>query len=339
MPSSLSSRRVKAENIDEGVETFHRNGWTDGLPVILPTEEKVEEFLSAAGLSAEDVLGVEPTKGMVATAEKVAINTVMAGCLPMHMPVVAAATRAMCQDRFNLHAISVSTMGAAVLTLVSGPAVGELGMNTGVSLYGPGNRANSAIGRAVRLILMNVMGARPGVLDQATQGHPGKHTWCFAENTDASPWQPFHVDRGMDDGQSAVTVFAALSPIQVGEHASDKPEGVLDAFIDPLFAMQPGMKEALFVFCPEHARTFREAGWDRRDVAEYLYHAASRPASEWAARRRPAADRSGDEPVSALDSPASAVIAVGGGMGGAWSSVIPMWSAGAKTLSVTEPVS
>ncbi len=336
----LTSETVQAADALAAIELFHERGWTDGLPVVPPTAEAVAAFLGAASLAPDRVLGVEPTKGMVITAEKAAANAVMAGCLPEHMPVIAAAVEAMTAEEFSLHAITVSTMGAGILLVVTGPIADQLGINSGVSAFGPGCRANAAIGRAIRLVVMNVLDTRPGVLDKATIGHPGKYSWCIGEAAEHSPWAPLHVARGLPEGSSGVTVFAGLSPFQVGQHAANTPEGVLDSFIDPLFAMGAGMAEVLILLCPEHVQFFRQAGWPRSRVGEYLYDAARRPAAAWAAAGRPAAgvDPESEEPVSALASPDAVMTVVVGGAGGGWSAVVPTWSFGHKSRVVTRPI-
>ena len=168
---SLTSKRLEFASADEAIESYLERGWTDGLPVVPPTPVRVGDFLEYSGRPPSEIIGAEPTKGRVITAEKVAINAVMAGCLPEYGPVVLAAVEALCKPSFNLHAITVSTAGAAVLVAVNGPAASETGLNSGVSLFGPGHRANATIGRAVRLAIGNVTGAAPGVLDKATLGH------------------------------------------------------------------------------------------------------------------------------------------------------------------------
>ena len=244
---SLTSKRLEFASADEAIESYLERGWTDGLPVVPPTPVRVGDFLEYSGRPPSEIIGAEPTKGRVITAEKVAINAVMAGCLPEYGPVVLAAVEALCEPSFNLHAITVSTAGAAVLVAVNGPAASETGLNSGVSLFGPGHRANAAIGRAVRLVIGNVTGAAPGVLDKATLGHAGKYTWCIAEAEETSPWEPLHVEpweplhveRGLPADQGAVTVFAGLSPIQVSNGESDRPEEILDSFTDAMFAAGP----------------------------------------------------------------------------------------------------
>ena len=201
---------------------------------------------------------------------------------------MAAAVDAMASPEFSLHAITVSTMGAAVLVIVNGPVAVDLGINSGVSVFGPGNRANASIGRAIRLIIINVLGTRAGDLDKATIGHPGKYTWCIAESEELSPWEPLHVTRGLPQGSSAVTVASGLGPFQIAQHHDDSPERILDAFVDPLFGMGPLMKEVLVILSPEHLEHFRAAGWEKGQIGEYLHDKARRPASAWAVSGRSA---------------------------------------------------
>src|SRR5579884_2679781 len=197
MATELASPRYEVPDTLEAIEFCYQQGWTDGLPVVPPTEARVAEFLAAAGLAPDAVLGTVPERGRVITAEKVAINAVMAGCLPTYLPVVVAAVQAMTADEFCLHGSMASTGGAAPLVIVNGPVRTQLGMNAGVNVFGPGTRANATIGRALRLVLLNVCDAQPGVLDQATLGHPGKYAYCIAEDEETTVWQPLHVERGL----------------------------------------------------------------------------------------------------------------------------------------------
>ena len=271
-------------------------------------------MLSAANLAPDAILGVEPVKGAVVTAEKAAINAVMAGCKPEYMPVVAAAVDAITQPEFNLHGITVSTMGAAIMLIVNGPITEELGINGGVSAFGPGYRANATIGRAIRLIVMNVLGTRSNDgLDKATLGHPGKYTWCVAENEQVLPdnWSPLHVTRGIDESESAVTVVSGLSATKFGEHEANTPEGILDAFAQRLYPMGPGVKQVILVICTEHATHFTTAGWKKEQVGQYLYENATKLTSEWIAMGLPSGAQkdsnaelsieNGDPPISVLD--------------------------------------
>ena len=208
----LSSTRMKFDTWHDVVRDYIDRGWTDGLPIIPPTPDMVTACLEAAGRSPSEVLGTEPTKGRVITAEKAAVNAVMAGCRPEHFGIVATAVEAMCEPEFNLHAVTASTQGAAVLAIVNGPIAKEIGLNSSVSIFGPGHTANATIGRALRLVIINATGSVSGEIDKATQGHPGKYTWCIAEAEDVSPWGPLADRQGLHSAQdSTVSLFAGLS--------------------------------------------------------------------------------------------------------------------------------
>lgn len=341
--SSLVSEQIRVADAFEAIETYFDRGWSDGLPVVPPTPEIVESFLEAADLAPDSILGVEPVKGAVVTAEKAAINAVMAGCRPEYMPVVVAAVEAMTSEKFNLHGITVSTMGAAILLIVNGPITHKLAINSGVSVFGPGHRANATIGRAIRLIVMNVLGTRSNEgLDKATLGHPGKYAWCVAENEENQPWEPLNVTRGHSMGDSSVTVFAGLSGTQFGDHESSTPEGILNAFTERLYPLGPGVQQVLLVICPEHAEHFKRNGWKKEQIGQYLFENACKPADEWVKSGFPSGNTqvvrgksdSGNA-IRSLESPESVIPVVLGGGGGAWSMVIPTWSHGAKSKAVT----
>ena len=337
----LTSNRFEFDDASEAVEFYFRQGWTDGLPVVPPTAESVQRFLDYAGRSPSDIVGTEPIKGRVITAEKVAINAVMAGCLPEYFPVVLAAIEAMSEPQFNLHAITVSTMGAAVLVVVNGPIAGELGLNSGVSVFGPGHRANATIGRAIRLVVSNVTGAVSGELDKATLGHAGKYTWCIAESEEVSPWEPLHVERGLSRDKSAVSVFAGLSPIQVSNHEAHRPEPILTSFTDAMFAAGPEQGEILVVLCPEHIGYMKSAGWSKAQVKRFLYEVAQRKISDW---DRATAAPGGPSPEDAetlrgvAQGPDSVTVIVAGGAAGAFSAIIPLWGGGSNSRSVTKEI-
>ena len=337
---SLTSNRFSFDDATEAMESYLRHGWTDGLPVVPPTAERVSRFLEYAGRSPSEILGTEPTKGRVITAEKVAINAVMAGCLPEYFPVVLAAVEAMAEPEFNLHAISVSTAGAAVLAVLNGPIIEELELNSGVSLFGPGHRANATIGRALRLVLINVTGAVSGVLDKATLGHAGKYTWCIAEAEDVSPWEPLHVERGLGADTSAVTMFAGLSPVQVTNHDSVLPERILTSFTNGMFAAGPGQAEVVVLLCPEHTGHLRSAGWSKRQVKESLFEMTQRKASTWIETgSMPAGSATDlDSRYGVAQSPDGITVIVGGGRAGGFSAIIPLWGGGSNSRSVTKAI-
>jgi hypothetical protein len=335
----LTSKRYEFDDAVEAMEFYFSQGWTDGLPVVPPTADRVGQFLDYAGRSPSEILGAEPTKGRVITAEKVAINAVMAGCLPQHFPVVLAAVEAMCEPKFNLHAITVSTMGAAALLVVNGPLAKELGLNSGVSVFGPGHRANATIGRAIRLFICNVTGSVSGVLDKATLGHAGKYTWCIAEAEDVSPWEPLHVERGLSADQSAVTVFAGLSPIQVTNHTGNRPETILPSFADAMYAAGPGQGELVVVLCPEHVGYMKSAGWSKKQVKEFLFKLAQRKASDWAKVGAMPAPKPGEDSLRGVaQSPEGITVIVAGGAAGGFSDVIPLWGGGSNSRSVTREI-
>ena len=200
MSESLRSKSYDLDDAFAVNEFYQAKGWTDGLPVVPPTEERVCEFLDAFGLAAADIIGIEPVRQRPITAEKAAINAVLAGCLPAYMPVVVTVLRAMCDEQYNLHGTTASTGGAASFIVVNGPIRTVIGMNARHNVFANGNRANATIGRAIRLLLINVLGVIPGELDRSTLGHPGKFTFCIAEDEEDSPWTPLAQARGVAAG-------------------------------------------------------------------------------------------------------------------------------------------
>ncbi len=355
------------------IEACYANGWTDGLPVVPPTEALVDALLAAGPWPADHVLLHEPVRDLSVTAEKAAINAAMAGCLPAYFPVVGAALEAIGDPAFMLHGPATSTGGSALMVIVNGPAVARLGLNGGVNLFGPGVRANATIGRALRLVLLNCLDCRPGVLDKSTQGWPGKYSLCFAEDEAASPWEPLHVSRGLPAGSSAVTVYAAESGHNVLSHGSGDPERLLTCFADAmagLGSLSPG--RSVLVFAPEHAAHLARAGWSRLRVQSWLYERAWRSLADlkrggkvepafftnpslvdWLYRDRPGG------PPDPLPSPAEAervtpddetvrvhrglgpediLLVVGGGEAGGHSAFFPSWSRGRSVPFVTKQV-
>ena len=322
----LTSNRIDFDNANDVIEYYFQKGWTDGLPIVPPTPDRVQQFLDYVGRAPSEILGTEPTKGRVITVEKVAVNAVMAGCLPEYLPVVLAAIEAMCEPKFNLHAMTVSTMGSAVLAVINGPLARELEINSGVSVFGPGHRANATIGRAIRLTIINVTGSIPGQLDKATLGHAGKYTMCIAEAEGSSPWEPLHVERGLSPDQSAVTVFAALSPMQVANYHGNTPETILPAFHDAMFTAGYDQGELIILLAPEHVGFIGEAGWTKAQVKEFLSSGAVRADSETGEMR------------AVANAPENLTVMVAGGTAGPFSDVIPLWGAGVGSQSVTREI-
>ena len=268
---------------------FERH-WSDGFPVIAPTPESVAKMVAGSGRRGEEFVGAVPPRGGVATVEQIAVNAVMAGCRPQHMPVLITAVQAMLEPCFNLAALQATTHPVAPLLIVHGPIAKKLDMNSGAGAFGPSSMANTVIGRAIRLILWNIGGAVPGNVDRSTQGAPSKYSFCIAENIEASPWGSFITDRGLPAGANAVTVFGGESPHNVNDHEHGDPEGVLRVAADVLRALGHntwfwswnGQKELMLILGPEHAASVASSGWSRRQVREFLYRAISRRRDELA---------------------------------------------------------
>lgn len=274
-------RQVAWDDVVEAIETCYELGWTDGLPVVPPTVERVEAFLNYVQRAPEEVLGTIPERRREVTVGKVAANAVMAGCRPEYLPVVIAATEAMLDPVFNLIGPSSSQGSAAVLVIVNGPIVQELQFNCRNNVFGPGNRANATIGRAVRLILLNACASIPGLFDRSIFGEPGKYTYCIAENEADSPWPPFHVERGFEPQQNAVTVFACWGPRQV--RCDHGPEITLDNVADVASTFGTSLCTAdsvgdtsLPIRQGQLAITIAGAsdfwrGWSKQDIRQYLH--------------------------------------------------------------------
>jgi hypothetical protein len=265
-------------------EELDHAGFGDGLPLVPPTPEAVEQMLGAFAARRDVVVGALPPRRGEATYEIVAANAVMAGCRPEFFPVVVAALTAMLTDEFNLLPLQTTSHPAAPMLVVNGPIRGAIGMNSAGSCLGPGNRANATIGRAVRLTLQNVGGARPGAEDRATHGHPGKFTYCFAENEEASPWESFARELGFPADVSTVTVVAAEAPHNLNDHSSTTATGVLTTFADTMATMGKndtyvgfGRHAPVVVFGPEHAHTVAREGWSKSDVRRFLFENARKP--------------------------------------------------------------
>ena len=334
-------------------EPFFDRGLTDGLPVVPPTRERVERILAATRHPRDELVALVPPNYGRATVEKVAVNAVMAGCRPEYLPVVLAVVEAACDPVFNLHGHSATTNAAAPLIVINGPARGRLGVNCGAGVFGPGYRANATIGRALRLIMINVGGTRPGAPSMSTMGHPGRYTYCIGEHEEVSPWEPLHVELGFAAGDSTVTLFAGEGPTMINDHSSREPAqllaslgwsaaGIWNHKSFPLYG------HTLWVIGPEHARTLGEAGWSKADVKRYLYETIRRPACDLAPGpdggevgrlRDVLAGRAPDEFVPKFPSVDEIMVVVAGGTAGRFSAVIPGWIGGEMgSLPVTRRI-
>lgn len=263
----LAARRVELAALEDEVESLFDRGWTDGLPVVPPTPERVLRMLDGTDRAPDEIVALAPPDLVECTIEKVAINAVLAGCKPEYLPVVIAAVEAACTDEFNMHGLLCTTWFAGPVVVVNGPVAQRIGMNSGGNALGQGNRANATIGRALQLVIRNVGGGRPGKIDQATMGNPGKYTFCFAENEDDSPWESLATERGFAEGTSAVTLFAGSGVQGVIDQLSRDPDSLARSLAACL-AVNPHPKlvfafDAMVCVSPEHARVFRDAGWDK----------------------------------------------------------------------------
>lgn len=339
---------VATDDVEAVTDQLYRAGMTDGLPVVPPTPDRVERMLTGSRRDPDEALGVLPPKYGEATVEKVAINAVLAGCRPAYMPVIEAAVEAMIDDSFNCYGINATTHPVAPLLVLNGPIVDTLNVNYGYNAFGQGWRANATIGRAVRLLLVNVGGGVPGEMDRATHGHPGKYSYCVAENERASPWEPLHVRRGFDADESTVTVLGAEAPHEINDHVHGDAAGILGVAAD-VFATVGNNNthhsggEIALVLGPEHAETVAGDGWTVEDVQWYLYDQARNTVADLRAAgiydnytldRRFRLEESTDARIPLVEHPDDVVVFVAGGAG---KHSLALHSFG-ETRSVTRPI-
>lgn len=273
------------ETIQEVNDLFYDHGWTDGLPIIPPTEEAVAGMLRYSDLAPDDVIGKVAPKWGKATVQKVAVNAVMAGCRPEYFPVVVTAIKAISDPRFNLFAIQATTNQTAPLAIVNGPIVKELGINFGFNAFGQGWRSNATIGRAIRLVMINIGGGIPGTTDKATQGQPGKFSFCVAENEEDSPWDPLHVERGYGRDVSTVTVAGVTGTLHFSTGGAGTPMSILTMAADCM-AVRGAVNMYLaggpiLALNPAHASILARAGYSKDDVKRFIYDNATIPFSKW----------------------------------------------------------
>ncbi len=282
---SLQSRRVQLSDSPRDIQDYcWEQGWTDGLPIVPPTEPLVREMLAGYGGGPSDSLGrIQPGNNLV-TLEKLAVNAVMAGCLPEHFPVVVAAVKGALRDEFNLAGNAVTTGGAAQVLIVNGPIAKELQINGDAACFGPGFRANAAIGRALRLAIRNLGGLIPGDMDKATLSTPFRYSFCFSENEELSPWEPRHVELGYAPSASTVTIAAILGVYNVMESTVGTGMEVLRTITANMRGVGiPGYyhlgtrSQIVLVLCPEHATEIAKSGLSKADVREYIYANARMP--------------------------------------------------------------
>ena len=305
------------ELLARAYEHAYDQGWTDGLPIIPATLEDVQQFIAASGRRADELIGIVPPRKGEATVEAIAVNAIMAGCRPEYMPVVIAAVEGLTDPLFPLEPMQVSTNAMTPFLLINGPVRRKLDINCGVGCLGPGWRANATIGRAIRLILNNIGGALPGVYSAASFGSPLRYSYICGENEEASPWMPFHVDRGFARGQSTVTVFRASNFCNLSGGEGVGPDEILRHIATSMPPMYGG-GGVLLLLGANHSQALHEAGLSKRDIQERLWELARFPVSYFAkayAAAERAAGRGDADTVWRSKSPDEILIIVAGGPG------------------------
>jgi hypothetical protein len=346
--AEFQSHWLRVADTPEAVNRLsYHMGWTDGLPVVPPTPKRVREMLERAGRDASEAVGRVPPKWGDATIEKIAINAVMAGCLPEYLPVVIAAVEGVVEPQFNLYAIQATTNPAAPLIVVDGPLAKELEINSACNALGQGRRANATIGRALRFVLLNVGGGKPGVLDRATAGQPGKYTFCIAENEEDSPWTPLRVERGFPAEASAVTVVGASGTLNILDMGSQAGEEVLTTIAGSMAHL--GSNDyllgggPLILLSPEHAALVAGDGYGKQEVKSYLFDHTKIPLGRFAPGNRALIVKyrstslgslNDDSLIPLADRPEDIVVVVVGGPG-PHSVLVPTFG---ETKAVTKPI-
>ena len=341
--SILRSRRIDVAEAEDDIEMMFTRGWSDGLPVVPPTEERVIKMLTGTNRSPDEFVANVPPDLVDVTVEKVAIAAVMAGCLPEYLPWVLTAVEAVCNDEFNMHGLLATTMPVGPVVICSGPGTRKIGMNSGVNALGQGNRANSTVGRALQLVVRNVGGGRPGEVDRAAHGNPGKLSFCFAEADHESPYGTLAAQRGVEGDVDAITVFAGEGPRGIVDQLSRTPESLANTFAHQLQAIHHHKLviafDAILVMGPEHARVFAEADWDRDRIIFELHMRLTTPIDQL---ERGAGDIAEGVPVQSSGGfltpdtsdgptelpkfrPDGLMLAYAGGGAGLFSMIIPGW--------------
>ena len=341
--SILRSRRIEVADAEDDIEMMFTRGWSDGLPVVPPTEERVLKMLGGTTRAPDEIVATVPPDLVDATVEKVAIAAVMAGCLPEYLPWVLTAVEAACNDEFNMHGLLATTMPVGPVLVCSGPGTRKIGMNSGINALGQGNRANSTIGRALQLVVRNIGGGRPGEVDRAAQGNPAKVGFCFAEADHESPFGTLAAQRGLDGDVDAITVFGGEGPRGVVDQLSRTPESLANSLAHQLQVLHHHKLvtafDAILVLGPEHARVFREAGWDRDRIIFELHLRLTTPFDELVRGAGgieegiPAQAAAGFLAPDTTDGPTALpkfrpdglMLAYAGGGAGLFSSIIPGW--------------
>lgn len=331
----FKSRQISLGEWDDEIEACFDRGWSDGLPVVPPTDVRILRMLEGTSRRPDETIGDVPPNLSPITVEKVAINAVMAGCRPEYMPVVLAALEAALDPLFTMHGLLCTTCFSSPIIVVNGPIAREIGMNSGINCLGQGNRANATIGRALQLIIRNVGGGRPGELDRAVLGGPGKYTFCFAEDESDPTWMPLAVARGIEPGRNAVTLFQGDGIQGFLDQRSRTPEELTKSLAMSLLAVGHHklceFTNAMLVLVPEHYAIFRDAGWNRVRITEELHKAMVRPGKDVIQGAHGVGEgvdkRRADEMIDKFW-PEGLLIVQAGGQAGLFSAICAGWTGG-----------
>jgi thiol-disulfide isomerase/thioredoxin len=342
----LTSRHIPLASAEDEFEALFARGWTDGLPVIPPTPERVMRMLTGTQRDPHEVIAIAPPDLVELTVEKIAINAVMAGCLPEYLPWVIAALEAACTDEFNMHGVLATTMPVGPVIVCHGSGAKRIGMNSGINAFGQGNRANSTIGRAVQLTIRNVGGGRPGEVDRATHGNPGKLSFCFAEDEEHSPFGTLGEERGLAKNADGVTVFAGEGPRVIVDQLARTPEQLLNSLAAGLrVSIHPKLViafDAILTISPDHGRIFAEAGWTRNQIIDELHARLQIPGSELIRGAHGMAEGVSESFADATlpkFRPGGILLTYAGGGAGLFSSIVAGWANGKMGSDpVTRPV-
>ena len=326
----------------DAIERLFERGVTDGLPVVPPTRRLVERAVAASGRDADELIALVPPNYGRATVEKIAVNAVMAGCRPEYLPVVLAAVEAMCDEAFDLHGVSATTNAPAPLVIANGPIRAELEINSGAGVFGPGWRANATIGRAVRLVCVNLGGAKPGDVSMSTLAHPGRYTYCIGEHEEASPWESLAVEHGFGPEESTVALLAADAPLGVYAQRARTPEELMPTIAASMAVVSHHRMthwgDTLLVLSPEHAKILGDAGWKKGDVRRWLHEKLQWPVRELIPARGGgeglpehvlAKYRDPDRDSTLIPkfrAPEHIKVVVAGGTAGRFSAIVPGWT-------------
>ena len=326
----------------DAFETLHARGVTDGLPVVPPTPERVRAAVEVAGRAPDELIALVPPNLGRATVERIAVNAVMAGCRPAYLPVVIAGVEAMCDEAFDLHGVSATTNFSSPLFIINGPIRKRLDVNCGVGVFGPGWRANATIGRALRLIAVNLGGARPGVISMSTMGHPGRYTYCIGEYEEENPWEPLHVEHGHAPSDSTVAAFAGDAPQGIYDHRSRTAGDLLTTIARSLQVVwhhkATALGDTLVVLSPEHARTIAGDGWSKKDIQRFLWEFCQKPVKDLLAGKdggeglpehvlaKIQSPETNETLIPKFRAPEHLIFLVAGGTAGRFSAVIPGWT-------------